>query len=424
MPASILQGLNITDIPGLGARRAALKLLDAVLRRGQPLDAAFAAATSGVEKPEDRALAQAIASEALRHVPDLDALIDSATRNRLADDAKARMVLRIALIQVLKLGTAEHAAVATALPLVEGGPRRLVHGVLGTLLRKGCTLPDPPALLPDVAARWEAVWGEGMIDAAQSVLAHPPLLDLTLKDPAATAEWAARLEGESLAPGHVRVGRGRAITSLPGYDEGAWWVQNIAASIPAQLLGAGEGRRVLDLCAAPGGKTMQLAAAGWTVEAVDSERARMVRLEDNLARTGLLARTTIADLRKWTPAAPADAILLDAPCTATGIFVRHPDVLHRVRPRDIVHMAALQSALLARAAAWLKPGGRLVYSTCSLEPEEGEAQLDAAANMGLTLDSLDTQDVVAGFAPHPKGWLRILPGQGADGFFMARVTKG
>jgi 16S rRNA (cytosine967-C5)-methyltransferase len=413
----------MTDIPGLPPRRAALKLLDAVLRRGESLEAALSGATRGISNQADRALSHAIAGEVLRRLPDLDALIDSATRQILPHDSKARMVIRIALVQALILGTPHHAAVATALPLVEGGPRRLVHGVLGTLLRSGTLLPETPALLPDVEARWEAAWGADMVAAAEAALAVPPPLDLTLKNPAQTGEWAERLEGESLAPGHVRIERGRAVADLPGFGDGEWWVQNIAASLPARLLGQGEGRAVLDLCAAPGGKTMQLAAAGWNVTAVDKDRARLVRLGDNLARTGLTAKSIPADILKWQPEAPVEAILLDAPCSATGIFARHPDVLHRVRMMDIEALASLSAQMIARAAQWLVPGGKLVFATCALEPQEGEAQVAVAEAAGLSLDMLQLQDVEGIFPPHPKGWVRVLPTRGADGFFIARFTR-
>lgn len=405
--------------PGLAPRRAALTLLDAVLRRGQPLEPALAAATRGLEKPEDRALARAIASETLRRLPDLDALIDGATRQKLPDDAKARMVLRLALAQVLVLGTPEHAAVATALPLVDGGPRRLVHGVLGTLLRQKASLPPVPTLPDAVRLRWS----ENLVALAGAAMLDTPVIDLMLRDPAETPLWVERLGGESLMPGHVRIARGAAIPALPGYAEGAWWVQNIAAAIPARLLGTGAGRSVLDLCAAPGGKTMQLAAAGWQVTAVDQDRARMVRLEDNLARTGLSARPVIADLMRWKPAAPAAAILLDAPCSATGIFTRHPDVLYRVRPRDIAQLAAQQAAMISRVAGWLQPGGLLVYATCSLEPAEGEDQIAAAEAAGLQLSPIEPQAVGAGIVPDPKGWLRVLPIDHADGFFIARFKR-
>lgn len=410
----------MTDIQGLPARRAALQLLDAVLRRGQPLENALNAATRGIDNPADRALAHAIASETLRRLPDLDDLIDSATRQRLPDDSKARLVLRIALTQALILGTPQHAAVATALPLVDGGPRRLVHGVLGTLFRQGATLRTVPMLLPAVEKRWGEAWGHAMVGAASEALSVPPAVDLTLRDPAATAEWVEKLGGESLAPGHIRIGRDRQITELPGFAEGEWWVQNISASIPARLLGAGDGKTVLDLCAAPGGKTMQLAASGWAVSAVEREAPRLDRLRENLARTQLSADLIVADVLTFKPAAPVDAILLDAPCSATGIFARHPDVLHRVRPKDIQQLAETQARMLERTAAWLKPGGRVVYATCSLERAEGEDIAARAQSFGLVTDPIDPAELFGGLAATAEGWLRVLPGQGRDGFFIAR----
>lgn len=406
-------------VAGLAARRAALRLLDAVLRRGQPLEAALASSTKGISHPPDRALARAIASETLRRLTDLDALIDGATRQRLADDAKARAVLRIALAQALVLKTPPHAVVATALPLVEGGPRRLVHGVLGTVLRGQPDLPILPTLPGAVAARWSAAWGSGVVAMAQEALGKAPDIDLTF-NPGATPQMA---EGESRAPHHLRLAGVSDVSLLPGFAEGDFWIQNLAASVPARLLGDGQGKSVLDLCAAPGGKTMQLAAAGWKVTAVDRDRARLVRLEDNLGRTGLSAKVLCADLMKWAPKEPFDAMLLDAPCSATGIFARHPDVLHRVEPRDIAMLAEQQAAMIARVSGWLKPGGRLVYATCSLEREEGEAQLSVASEYGLALDPVRTEELPAGIAPHPQGWVRILPCDGADGFFVARFTK-
>jgi 16S rRNA (cytosine967-C5)-methyltransferase len=417
------------DTPGVAARRAALRLLDAVLRRGEPLEIALHAATQGLPDRADRALAHAIVAEVLRHLSDLDALIDGATPRPLPADAKARMVLRLALAQVLRLGTPDHAAVATALPLVEGGPRKLVHGVLGTLLRGGAALPDPPTLPAGVAERWRANWGEAMVAGAAAALGTRPPLDLGLRDPGATNEWAERLSGISLAPGHVRLADPGDVAALPGYGEGAWWVQDIAASLPARLLGAGEGRTVLDLCAAPGGKTMQLAAAGWRVTAVDQSARRLDRLADNLRRTGLAAQAVQADLRAWAPDAQADAVLLDAPCTATGIFRRHPDVLHRIGARQIAELADLQAQLLARAADWVRPGGRLVYATCSLEPEEGEAQIAAflAARPDYAPAPPEPGERPEGLAT-PGSFVRTLPtmlaGEGrCDGFFVARLVR-
>lgn len=418
------------QVTGLPARRAALRLLDAVLRRGDPLEIALHGASQGIVDRADRALVHAIAAETLRHLPDLDALIDSATRNRLPDDAKARMVLRIALVQALVLGTPPHAAIATALPLVDGGPRKLVHGVFGTLMRGTATLPALPTLLPEVVARWAGQWGDDMPEAAAKAFVVRPPVDITLRDSSQTAHWAEQLGGESLAPGHVRLPAHDAIPELPGFDDGAWWVQDLAASIPARLLGQGAGRQVLDLCAAPGGKTMQLAAAGWAVTAIDQSAKRLTRLSDNLSRVDLVAQVVTADLREWAPAEPVDAVLLDAPCSATGIYRRHPDVLHRIGPRQIAELAELQTALLARAADWVKPGGTLLYATCSLEQAEGEAQIARflAKNPAFTNMPPNAGELPQGVAPTEEGWVRTLPSTladkgGTDGFFIARLVR-
>lgn len=417
-----------TTATGLAARRTALRMLDAALRTGQPLDQAASGFAKGL-LPADRALAIAIAQEVLRWLPDLDLLIDSQTRLPLADDAKARMVLRMAVVQILRFGTPPHAAIATALPLLEGGPRRLVHGVLGSLWRLQPSLPDMPTLLPLVAARWDKAWGKPVVAAARHALAEPPALDLVISDPAMTAEWAEKLEGQSLAPGHIRLARGVAVESLPGFAEGAWWVQDLAASLPVRLLGQGNHREALDLCAAPGGKTMQLASQGWDVTALDKSAKRMERLSANLERTGFSAKSNIGDLLSWEPGKQFDAVLLDAPCTATGTFRRHPDVLHRIGPRQIAELAELQAEMLDRAASWVKPGGTLVYATCSLEPEEGEAQADgflerhgdfakAPIDPGLLPSGIDPAD----------GYVRTLPGMlaeqgGLDGFFIACLQR-
>lgn len=411
----------MSDIPGLPARRAALKLLDAVLRRGETLEQAAHNACQGIVGGPDRALAIALASEALRWMTDLDALIDSATRQVLPEDAKPRMVLRLMLAGWLRLDTPPHAVIATGLPLLAGGPRRLAHGVFSTLSKRGAALPDMPSLPEVVAERW----GQ-RAEAIAAGLASPPPLDLSLRDPASTAEWAERLGGTSLMPGHVRLPRGDAIENLDGFDKGAWWVQDIAASLPARLLGAGEGRRVLDLCAAPGGKTLQLAAAGWQVTALDISAKRLERVQANLARTGLSASLVSADALQWQPDAPFDAILIDAPCTATGTCRRHPDVLHRIGPRHIAEMAELQARLLVRAADWLSPGGALVYAVCSLEADEGEGQ---AREVTLTPWVIKSSHLPAGLQPSGEGWLRTDPGMlaehgGMDGFFIARWRKG
>jgi len=405
---------------GIHARRAALKMLDAVLRRGETLEQVEHAALRDVRKAPDKALARAIAGESLRWLTDFDAMIDSATKKRLPDDAKARMVLRLMLAQALRLETPPHAVIATGLPLLTGGPRRLAHGVFSTLMKEAPTLSDSPSLPEAVAARW----GDRSAEIA-SGLADPPALDLALKDPSQTQQWANQLAGDSYAPGHLRLPRGSAIEELAGFEEGAWWVQDLAASLPARLLGAGEGRHALDLCAAPGGKTLQLAAAGWKVTALDISKRRLGLLKDNLKRTGLSASTIRADALTWEPKHQFDAILLDAPCTATGTCRRHPDVLHRIGPRQIAEMAELQSLLLDKAQSWLKPGGTLVYAVCSLEREEGEEQ---AGKVALASAPITSSELPEGLEPTAEGWLRTHPGMlaeqgGLDGFFVARWTK-
>ena len=417
-----------TTATGLAARRTALRMLDACLRTGQPLDQAASAMAKGLE-PSDRALAIAIAQEVLRWLPDLDLLIDSQTRLPLAEDAKARMVLRMALAQMLRLGTPPHAAIATALPLLDKGPRRLVHGVLGSLWRLQPKLADAPSLTLPVADRWKAAWGAELAKAARLALAEPPLLDLTLADPAQTGHWAEQLAGTSLIPGHVRLSRGSAIEMLPGYAEGAWWVQDLAASLPARLLGQGNGRSVADLCAAPGGKTMQLASQGWDVTALDKSAKRLERLAANLERTGLAAKCNTGDVLAWQPEAPFDAVLLDVPCTATGTFRRHPDVLHRIGQKQIAELVELQAAMLDKAAVMVKPGGMLVYATCSLEPEEGEQQTDAflARHGDFTKAEVAADRLPQVIAP-TDGYVRTLPGMladqgGLDGFFIACLQR-
>ena len=417
------------NAPGVAVRRAALRVLDGVLRRGEALEHALGPAARGIDRADDRALVHAIAAETLRRLPDLDLLIDSATRQNLPDDAKARMALRIALVQMLALGTPPHAAIATVLPLVDGGPRKLVHGVFGALSRGGATLPPVPTLPDAVIDRWGRAWGASMVSAAAHAMAVQPPLDLTLADRADTEPMAERLHGVSLMPGHIRLAEHAAVPAIEGYGEGTWWVQDIAASMPARLIGHGTGQAI-DVCAAPGGKTMQLAAAGWQVTALDIAESRLARLSDNLARTHLSANIVAADALGWTPPALADAVLLDAPCSATGIFRRHPDVLHRIRPAIIAELAEVQARLFDRAASWVRVGGILVYATCSLEPEEGEAQLERflKAHRNFTLDPVLPDELPIGIRTSAKGYLRTLPGMladegGCDGFFAARLIR-
>ncbi len=393
------------------ARRAALRILDRIVRSGQTMDSAV----QGMKlESSDQSLALAIAGETLRRLPLLDRLIDGATRQALPDDSKARMVLRLALAQRIALNVPDHALVATALPLVEGGPRRLVHGVLGTLLRG--TLPDADegALPPAVEARWTAAWGEVAVDAARRAIVRRPPLDLSFRSHDEAVASAEAEGGTSLAERHVRLADARPVTSLPGFAEGRWWVQDLSSTLPARMIPA-EATRVLDACAAPGGKTLQIAAAGHATTALDRSESRLARLRQNLARTGLEAAIAVDDVLGFAPEEPFDAVLLDAPCSATGTFRRHPEVLLRASERIILESAELQGRLLTAAAEWVRPGGTLVYAVCSLEPEEGEEIV--AAFLGQRTDYALAEQ------------RRVLPGEleeqgGMDGFFTARLVRG
>ncbi|NNC48578.1 MAG: RsmB/NOP family class I SAM-dependent RNA methyltransferase [Sphingomonas sp.] len=409
------------DIEGSAARAAALRMLDAVLRRDETLEHAAGFATKGLP-PADAALAIAIAGETLRRLPDLDALIDSAMQRPLPDDAKARTVLRLALAQKIGLDTPDHAVVATALPLVDGGPRRLVHGVLSTLLKRDRLLDDAPPRLPDlVARRWFKAWGKDVVMAARRALASRPPLDLSFKTE------PAKFDGVKLAPLHRRLTDAGRVTSLPGFIEGDWWVQDLAASLPARCIPA-DAMRVLDAAAAPGGKTMQLAAAGHQVTALDRSKSRLRRLRDNIARVGIETDIVEGALEDYTPDAPFDAVLLDAPCSASGTIRRHPEVLYRARPAVIAQMSEVQSRLIDAAAKLVRAGGHLVYATCSLEPEEGEDIVTAflERNEEFAIDPIALD--VAGIAASETGWLRILPGMleaqgGLDFFFICRLVR-
>lgn len=409
---------------GLAPRRAALVLLHGVTVLGRPLDELLDGALAGL-MPANRALARALVAGALRRLPGLDSLIDSVTPRPLPADARARQVLRIALAGHFLLGTPPHATIATALDLLAAGPRRLAHGVLGTLIREGARLP-PPALPAPWADRWRAAWGADEAAAAASRLIEVPPTDLTLRDPAQTAAWCERLGGISLVPGHVRLAGSRLVDEVPGFAEGDWWVQDVAASLPARLLGPVDGLDVLDLCAAPGGKTMQLAAAGAQVTAVDRNGRRLERLRANLMRTGLSARIVEADALKWAPGQRFDAILLDAPCSATGTWRRHPDLLYRKGSLDLAPLVALQRALLECATEWLKPGGRLVYAVCSMEAPEGEG-VWATRPADLIESPLAPAELPAGLRPTGSA-VRTRPtlwgeAGGADGFFIARGVR-
>jgi len=283
--------------------------------------------------------------------------------------------------------------------------------------------------------RWRDIYGDDTARAITDAHLIEPPLDLTLAKRAYPTEWAAKLDAEILPGGTLRRRTGGRISELPGFDEGLWWVQDVAASLPAKLLRDDAEARVIDLCAAPGGKTMQLADRGPKVTAVDISNQRLSALQDNLARTGLHADIVDADATQWRPESPVDAVLLDAPCTATGTIRRHPDIPRRRREADIKSATALQDRLLTAAVNMVAPGGTIIYSVCSLEPEEGTARVDAllAAGAPVTLDPISADDwpELAGLTPAaitPAGTLRTLPCHwsergGMDGFFAARLIR-
>ena len=419
--------------PGLAARRAALRVvLGAMERRGGLEEALADPSLSGLD-PRDRGFARVLAMTVLRRRGALDAILQQRLRKPPPEEVTA--LLRLGAAQLLYLEVAGHAAVATTMDLAaETQPTRpfkpLINAVLRGLQREPPEPPAATALAPDwLLARWRAAYGDEAAEAMAGLIAEEPAVDLTLKRAEDADELVPLLEAEVLPGGSLRTRRGGDVAEWPGYGPGRWWVQDASAAVPARLLSAAAGEPVLDLCAAPGGKAMQLAAAGAAVVAVDRSAARLQRVAQNLARVGLKAEVVAADLAAWEDARTFDAVLLDAPCTATGTFRRHPDVLWATRPADIAKLAELQAQLLAAAADRVRPGGRLVYCVCSLEPEEGEAQIRQFLRARPDF-RIDPPAPGEGGAPEasltPEGVLRILPHHragGTDGFFVARLAR-
>jgi 16S rRNA (cytosine967-C5)-methyltransferase len=421
------------DVAGLPARAAALALLTAALARRGGIDEGLSHPALKALAPRDRAFARALVMATLRRLGP----IDSALQARLAKPPPDRIVqiLRLGVAQAFVLKTPVHAAVGTAVDLAaaDNGSRPLkglVNAVLRGLTREPPRLDDPDQLAPPwLYARWRAAFGEAEARAVAGQIADEPATDLSLKDPAEADRLASELEGEVLPGGAVRTARGGDVSTWPGFAEGRWWVQDASAAVPARLLAVQPGETVLDLCAAPGGKTLQFAAAGARVTAVDRSAGRLKRVTENLARTALSAEVVTADATQWTDRRRFDAVLLDAPCSATGTFRRHPDVLWAAKPSDIATLAALQSRLLDAAARRVKPDGRLVYCVCSLESEEGQPQVEAflARTPEFVLDPIAAGE---GGAPDASltraGTLAILPHHrtgGTDGFFVARMRR-
>ena len=415
------------------ARRAATDLLVAVMDRGRALEDALSETPSfNALEGRDRAFARALVTAGLRRLGGIDTVLSEFLARPLPDNADhARALLHLGAAQLLVLGTPPHAAVGetveTANHMKEArGFAKLMNAVLRKVASNGQeilnSLPPGADLPPWLYTRWRATYGDAAPQIAEALLSEPPL-DVSVKDDA--AGWAERLFGTVTPTGSIRLAEHAAIDTLPGFNDGAWWVQDAAAALPAKLLGDVRGKRVLDLCAAPGGKTLQLAAAGAHVTAVDKSEARLKRLRENLTRTKLEAEIICADALEFK-AEPFDAILLDAPCTSTGTLRRHPDVAWLRRPTDVKALADLQAQLVAASAKLLKPGAPLIYAVCSLEPEEGPGIVAAALRDGWKRAPL-TDEVPAEFIT-ADGDMRTHPGQwpeigGLDGFYAARLLR-
>jgi 16S rRNA (cytosine967-C5)-methyltransferase len=405
---------------GVVARATAVAILDGVLGEGRMLSD-----FSGDHlTPADRARALRLAETTLRHLEPADKLLEKHLRK--SPPLTVRNTLRLAVTE-RSLGAPAHGTVNAAVEITRQGGKRTAHltGLVNAVLR---ALPDPITLPVQKLPRWLRqplvhTYGRDAVTAIEAVQSQEPPLDLTLRP------GFPHPEGELLPTGSLRLRAPGQLSTLPGYAEGGWWVQDAAAALPASLLDPQPGERILDLCAAPGGKTLQLAAAGAEVTALDISAPRMARLEANLTRTKLTATLVTADALHWQPEAAFDAILLDAPCTATGTIRRHPDLPFVKDGSELPSLTALQSQLLDRALTWLKPGGRLVFSTCSLFSEEGEAQLAAALQRHptLTVERPDLPGINPAWCA-PDGALRLRPDYwadrgGMDGFFLVRLRK-
>jgi 16S rRNA (cytosine967-C5)-methyltransferase len=431
------------DVPGLAARRLAAALIDEVLRAGTALDETFErmAQAAGLE-PADAGLARAIAIVAFRRLGTIRNVIDARLeRGSPRKSGPFEPIMVAAAAQLLFLDVPDHAAVDLAIRQLHEDARSsrytsLANAVLRRLAREREAILaelDPLTDTPDwLRESWTQTYGPDVAMAIAAAHAQEPPLDLTVKsDPAG---WAGKLDGIVLPTGSVRLRGREAVTGLPGFAEGQWWVQDAAAALPAHLLKVRPGERVADLCAAPGGKTVQLAQAGAQVVAVDRSGPRLRRLKANLERLGLSAEVVTADAAAFE-AEPFDAVLLDAPCSATGTIRRHPDVAWTKQPEDVVKLAALQARLLDQAARLTKPGGRLIYCTCSLEPAEGEAQVEAFLfrNAGFARDPIRPVEIGGqAEALTAQGELRTLPHQltgetprlsGWAGFYACRLIR-
>ena len=421
------------------ARSVAFDLLRSVLARRKSFDDAMAIHDGFRRLPaRDKGFARLISATTLRRLGQIDALIDICIEKPLPKAGETvRDILRLATAEMLFLGVAPHASVDSAVTLVETRKlakfKGLTNAVLRRLSRDGKTMlaaiPESKNIPDWMLAGWSEGFGAEVAERIVSASLREPTLDISVKsDPEG---WAKKLGATVLPTGSLRRGFDGPIDAMPGFADGAWWVQDAAAALPARLLGAIKGNRVLELCAAPGGKTAQLASAGAKVTAIDRSEPRLGRLRRNLARLGLAAETLVEDATTWRPAALFDAVLLDPPCTSTGTIRRHPDILHSKGPEDIPKLAALQDKLLASAMEMVKPGGSLVFCTCSLQPEEGEDRIDAllASNPSAERSPIRAEELPGlADAITQAGDLRSFPFHlsergGLDGFFAARLIR-
>jgi 16S rRNA (cytosine967-C5)-methyltransferase len=433
------------ETPGLPARRVAAEILEAVLRRGRPLDEQLEGhAGLAALEDRDRALTRQLIGTVLRRLGTLRHLLSQFLQKGgpPVNAPRVETALLLGTAQILLLDVPDHAAVDLSVRLAQADDKAkhfagLINAVLRRVTREGQALlanldsadVDTPSWL---LRRWSRTYGADTAHAIARANGHEPALDLTVKsDP---QPWAEKLQGTVLPTGTVRVSAHGRISQLPGFAEGAWWVQDAAAALPARLFGDVRGKRVADLCAAPGGKTMQLAGAGAQVVAVDRSETRMNRLRQNLARLDLQAEAVVADATAWN-AEPFDAVLLDAPCSSTGTIRRHPDVPWIKHEDDITSLTPLQQKLLEHAATLVKPGGMLLYCVCSLEPEEGMDQVAAflAQQPGFRRRAIAGSEI-GGLSDllTSDGDLRSLPCHlsnpdprlsGLDGFYAARLER-
>lgn len=432
---------------GLQARVLACLVLKRVLHDRQPLDDGFAAISAKAEfaaiPARDRAFARAIATISLRRLGQIEDLVTYFLERPLPAEAfPARLILVCAVAQLVFLGVAPHAAISLAVEQAKGSPgARRFANLINAVLRR--VAGEAPAILDGQDAprlntpawlheRWVRAYGAETASKIANAHMEEPPLDLSAKsDPKA---WAERLSGTLLPWNSLRLLHKGRIEDIPGYEEGEWWVQDCAAAIPTLLLGRVEGLRVADLCAAPGGKTAQLAARGAHVTAVDISAKRLARLRENLGRLRLEAEIIQANAAEWVPPVPFDAVLLDAPCSATGTIRRNPDIPYLKCEADIAALSKVQERLLDHAMTIVRPGGKIVYCTCSLEPEEGERQITRflAQRDDVALDAIDPAEThLPTELVSSEGMLRTLPFHvqlgpglnGMDGFFAARLGK-